>query len=596
MRFSIPKKKLFQLCQASVIVLSLVMVFHWLVSYPNQHNHQDLPSTKADIHVQRRPDWDFDVNQKVDWHDHEAMKADLIRKGPGEQGEKVVLSSAESNDPLQGTLYSANGFNAFVSDKISVDRSVKDIRHPECKTKLYSKELPTVSVIIPFVNEHWSTLVRTFQSVLNRSPESLIKEIILVDDNSDKIHLKDKLDAYVRDTPRVRDKVRIIRLSERSGLIGARQTGARHAQGQVFIFLDSHTECNYNWLPPILEPIAEDFRTAVCPFIDVIDMENFEYRAQDEGKRGSFDWELFYKRLDLLPEDLANPTRPFKSPVMAGGLFAISAKFFWELEGYDEGLKIWGGEQYELSFKIWQCGGQMVDAPCSRVGHIYRKFAPFSSGGFGNYLGKNYRRVAEVWMDEYAEYIYKRKPNYKSIDPGDVSKQKALRERLKCKSFKWFMENVAFDQPKQYPPIEPEDYAHGFIQNVQYSNLCATSGASNEPFFVSECDGSSRQKFILNWHKDIRTYVSHSMCWDVSQGGEQAPVMPYPCHGGKGNQLWRYYPDSQLLRHYGNQRCLDLDAKTKKLFVSTCRPGLESQKWILDNMNQKRLENWEQEP
>lgn len=71
------------------------------------------------------------MNQKVDWHDHEAMKADLIRKGPGEQGEKVVLSSAESNDPLQGTLYSANGFNAFVSDKISVDRSVKDIRHPE---------------------------------------------------------------------------------------------------------------------------------------------------------------------------------------------------------------------------------------------------------------------------------------------------------------------------------------------------------------------------------------------------------------------------------------------------------------------------------
>ena len=60
------------------------------------------------------------------------------------------------------------------------------------------------------------------------------------------------------------------------------------------------------------EPIQKDYRTAVCPFIDVIDFETFEYRAQDEGRRGGFDWEFFYKRLPLLPEDEALMPEPFK--------------------------------------------------------------------------------------------------------------------------------------------------------------------------------------------------------------------------------------------------------------------------------------------
>lgn len=102
------------------------------------------------------------------------------------------------------------------------------------------------------------------------------------------------------------------------------------------------------------EPIAENYKVCVCPFIDVISYDTFEYRAQDEGARGAFDWQFFYKRLPLLPDDLAHPTRPFKSPVMAGGLFAMSAKFFWEVGGYDENLEIWGeSTSYYIHWKFF---------------------------------------------------------------------------------------------------------------------------------------------------------------------------------------------------------------------------------------------------
>lgn len=197
--------------------------------------------------------------------------------------------------------------------------------------------------------------------------------------------LKEPLQDYVKQHL---PKVKIIRQSYRYGLITGRLAGASKAIGDVLIFLDSHTEPNYNWLPPLLEPIAQNYKTCVCPFIDIIDANTFQYRSQDEGARGAFDWLFYYHRLPRSFAGKLNPTAIFESPVMAGGLFAISKKFFFELGGYDEGLDVWGGEQFELSFKIWMCGGQMYEAPCSRVGHIYRS-TPFAHNPRdGDYITK----------------------------------------------------------------------------------------------------------------------------------------------------------------------------------------------------------------
>ncbi|XP_015682593.1 polypeptide N-acetylgalactosaminyltransferase 10-like, partial [Protobothrops mucrosquamatus] len=120
--------------------------------------------------------------RKKDWHDRKAIKNDLQRTGNGEQGKPYPMTDTEQVDQA----YRENGFNIFVSDKISLNRSLPDIRHPNCNSKLYLEQLPNTSIIIPFHNEGWSSLLRTVHSVLNRSPPELIAEIVLVDDFSDR--------------------------------------------------------------------------------------------------------------------------------------------------------------------------------------------------------------------------------------------------------------------------------------------------------------------------------------------------------------------------------------------------------------------------
>lgn len=73
------------------------------------------------------------------------------------------------------------------------------------------------------------------------------------------------------------------------------------------------------------------------------------------------------------------------------------------------------------------------------------------------------------------EYIYARRPHYRNVDPGDIAPQKALREKLQCKSFKWFMKNVAFDLTKKYPPFEPDPGAEGEIRSVAADGYCVDS-------------------------------------------------------------------------------------------------------------------------
>ena len=105
-------------------------------------------------------------------------------------------------------------------------------------------------------------------------------------------HLGEKLEEYVKTLP---VPVIVLRTEKRSGLIRARLLGAKHVKGQVITFLDAHCECTEGWLEPLLARIVQDRKTVVCPIIDVISDETFEYITASDMTWGGFNWKLNFR-------------------------------------------------------------------------------------------------------------------------------------------------------------------------------------------------------------------------------------------------------------------------------------------------------------
>ncbi|XP_064622397.1 N-acetylgalactosaminyltransferase 7-like isoform X2 [Lineus longissimus] len=507
-----------------------------------------------------------------------------VRSGPGEYGEPVFTSLAEKG--ASDRSMHEYGFNMVASDKISLDRNVPDTRLQECKYWYYPEveKLPTASVILVFHNEGWSTLLRTVHSVINKSHPKLLKEVVLVDDFSDKEHLKSKLDEYIK---RFDGKVKLYRNEKREGLIRTRTAGARYATGDVIIFLDAHCECNINWLAPLLARIAYDRTIMAVPIVDSISKDNMAYHASyGRGHfRGIFEWGFLYKESSVPEKELKKRiynSEPFWSPTHAGGLFAMDRKYFFELGAYDPGLLIWGGENFELSFKIWQCGGKVEWVPCSRVGHIYRSHMPYSFGNISPkipIISQNYMRVVEVWLDnEYKEYFYTREPVIRGYPIGNLTSQLELKKRLNCKSFKWFMENIAYEVTERFPP-PPPNKVWGEIKQAGSVMCVDTMGAQpgQGKLGLSPCHHfGGNQLFRLNTMGQLAT---GERCIKPRKG-EQIAMM-YFCPVSP-NGPWDYNQNTKQITVKDWNMCLE--GYGSRITLNACDASKTNQQWDINEV------------
>lgn len=208
-------------------------------------------------------------------------------------------------------MFRAENFNVMASNMVSFQRSLPDMRHPDCQDINYPKRLPKASIIIIFHNEVWSTLMRTIWSIINRTPKELLEEIILVDDLSTRANLRHELVDYLDPLP---VNIKVMRMRMRQGVVRARVQAADAAvvrwmhilefstnefilsvfrQGNVLVFLDSHVECTDGWLEPLLSRIASDRSVVAVPHIDSISAKTMAYRRTNLKIFG-FDWDMLY--------------------------------------------------------------------------------------------------------------------------------------------------------------------------------------------------------------------------------------------------------------------------------------------------------------
>uniref|UniRef100_A0A8B9GCC9 Polypeptide N-acetylgalactosaminyltransferase 3 n=1 Tax=Amazona collaria TaxID=241587 RepID=A0A8B9GCC9_9PSIT len=365
-------------------------------------------------------------------------------------------------------------------------------------------------------------------------------------------------------------------------------------KNSVLVTIFSIGECFYGWLEPLLARIAENSVAVVSPDIASIDLNTFEFSKPSpyghSHNRGNFDWSLSFGWESLPKHEnkrRKDETYPIRTPTFAGGLFSISKAYFEHIGSYDEEMEIWGGENIEMSFRVWQCGGQLEIMPCSVVGHVFRSKSPHTFPKGTQVITRNQVRLAEVWMDEYKEIFYRRNTEAAKIVKqktfGDISKRLDLRQRLQCKNFTWYLSNI---YPEAYvPDLNP--LFSGYLKNLG-NRMCLDVGENNhggKPLIMYSCHGlGGNQYFEYSAHHEIRHNIQKELCLCASKG----PVQLRECNykGQKtfavGEEQWLYQKD-QTLYNAALHMCLTGNGEHPSL--ASCNPSDPFQKWIFGQNN-----------
>jgi GT2 family glycosyltransferase len=213
---------------------------------------------------------------------------------------------------------------------------------------------PTISVVIISRNEG-EELARTVANIRETLPASR-RELIVVDDGSE-----DGSTGFLDGAPDV-----VVYRSERLGVAKARNFGASRSTGDIVLFADAHVRAPEGWHEPLIDALRDPTVGAVAPGI---------YSLTEPARRG-FGLDLIGARLHARWRHRQGSS-PYPVPVLPGAFLAMRRETFVKTGGFDSGLHQLGGNDNELSCRLWLLGYQLLVAPSVEVGHLFRSAAPY---------------------------------------------------------------------------------------------------------------------------------------------------------------------------------------------------------------------------
>ncbi|XP_067660350.1 polypeptide N-acetylgalactosaminyltransferase 5-like [Haliotis asinina] len=372
--------------------------------------------------------------------------------------------------------------------------------------------------------------------------------------------------------------------------------GAREARGDVLVFLDAHMEVGVAWLEPLLERIVNQPQIVVQP-----DIPDIEYRhpitnqhsvvndksgEEEYISRPGMSWKLSQNWFPFPPylyQVGYHQTNAFPSPALQGSAIVVRRSYFMSIKGFDEGLNIWGGEQLELALKVWMTGGRVETVPCSIVGHVFKDNPNVNTQKEEDVVTKNVLRIAEIWMDEYADFVIANcradshnghLPTFTSKEVESIHEGRIFRDRMGSKSFKWYLDHVF---PELQIPSR-EDLLWGEIMKdneclfvvddafVALDNVCESYGISFRTIFSLDKWGRLR---------------NNGQCFGLDEHTRN--IVTIPCYKedmAEAAGEWDYTEHDQLMyRSPKGTYCLGYVKSEEAVNMEACKSTNEQQSW-----------------